>query len=199
MIFFKKKQEKIVSRYERDPAGRVIIGVTIESINDLYNFFDRQTVYSKRDLDEEFVEYLTECATEIYPKPFIIRIDLERGFDKSRSDKIRKSIHNYFVYLHEAERRNLRKLFKRSAFLSFLGLSIILINVRYPDTFFSGQSILGKVISEGMIIAAWVALWEVFSNLIMEWYPMKQKIRIFKRIIEAEVRTCFQDIREGEK
>jgi len=199
MIFFKKKQEQILSRYERDPAGRVIIGVAIESINDLYNFFDRKTVYSKRDLDEDFVEYLTECTTEIYPRRFIIRIDLERGLDKNGSDRIRKSIHNYFVYLHEAERRNLRKLFKRSAFLFFLGLSIILINVQYPDTFFSDQSIFGKVISEGMIIAAWVALWEVFSNLIMEWYPMKQKISIFKRIIEAEVWICLQDKREGEK
>lgn len=191
-MIFKKKQEQVLSRYERTEDGRIIVGVSIESINELYNFFDRQTIYSKRDLDEDFVDYLTECAREIYPKPFLIKITTERSLDKKGEDRIKKSIHNYFIYLMDIERRNLKKLFKRSVVLFFLGVSMIFITIRFPDTFFSDQSIFGKIFSEGIVIAAWVALWEVFSNLIMEWYPMSQKIRIFRRILEAEVKVDHQ-------
>lgn len=181
------KHPQMLDRYNRRADGTIIVDVSVKSISDLYNFFDRKTSYSKRDLDEDFVLYLIECQREIRKYPFVIRISIESGVDKNGETKILSSIKNYFLYLRNLEIRNLRKMLKHSGLLFILGLGLITLNVKLPLSRLFPQGMIGQVLSEGIIIAAWVSLWEVFANIIMKWPPIQQNITIYTKISEAPV------------
>ena len=58
-------KKPIISRYELTEKNEVIIDASVRSVEDLYNNFDRTADYMKKDLDQEFVDYVTECVREI--------------------------------------------------------------------------------------------------------------------------------------
>ena len=64
---------------------------------------------------------------------------------------------------------------------------LIILNVKLPLSEFFQKGMIGSVLSEGLIIAAWVSLWEVFANIIMKWLPFQQRIGIFTRISNTPV------------
>jgi len=51
-------KKSIISRYERTENKEVIIDVSIRAVEDLYNNFDRTAPYLKKDLEQEFVDYV---------------------------------------------------------------------------------------------------------------------------------------------
>jgi hypothetical protein len=107
--------------------------------------------------------------------------------DTNGETRIQTSIRNYFVYLRDIEFRNLKRLVNRSGMLLIIGLGLIILNVKLPLSEFFPKGMIGSVLSEGLIIAAWVSLWEVFANIIMKWLPFQQRIRTFTRISKAAV------------
>ena len=50
----------ILDRYSRTEDGAIVIEVTTEKVEDLYNNFDRNAPYIKKDLDDELSEYLVQ-------------------------------------------------------------------------------------------------------------------------------------------
>jgi len=182
-----RKPTPILDRYNRQVDGAIIIDVAVRSINDLYNCFDRKTSYSKRDLDEDFVDYLIDSLKEIRQQPFVIRIAIENPVDRLGETRIQTSIKNYFHYLRDIEIQNLKRLMSKSVAMLVIGLGLIILNVKLPLSEFFPKGMIGSVLSEGLIIAAWVSLWEVFANIFMKWLPYQQRIRTFTRISKAAV------------
>ncbi len=45
--------QSILDRYSRTENGAIIIDVTTERVEDLYNDFDRNAPYVRKDLDDE--------------------------------------------------------------------------------------------------------------------------------------------------
>jgi hypothetical protein len=75
----------------------------------------------------------------------------------------------------------------KSGAMLVIGLGLIIVNVMLPLSEFFPKGMIGSVLSEGLIIAAWVSLWEVFANIFMKWLPYQQRIRMFTRISKAAV------------
>lgn len=91
----------------------VIIDVSMKSVEGIYHDFDKTAPYHRKELHEEFVDYLTECVQEIVKHTFIIRISLEKKPDETLIDRIKKSLNNYYAYLKEIEIRDIRRMFKQ--------------------------------------------------------------------------------------
>jgi hypothetical protein len=51
---------------------------------------------------------------------------------------------------------------------------------------------MAAVFSEGLTIAAWVAIWEALANALLQWAPQRHNIRIFEHLATAPV--LFRDI-----
>ena len=65
-------RRSILERYPRNNEGMVVIEIAAGMVEDIYNHFDRYTPYVKKDLDQDFVDYLLTAAQEIGKEPFII-------------------------------------------------------------------------------------------------------------------------------
>ncbi len=55
----------VMSRHEFTEDDLVIIDASAHTVEDLYNNFERTYDYIKKDLDQDFVDYLICCVREI--------------------------------------------------------------------------------------------------------------------------------------
>lgn len=179
-------------RYDRDPDGKFIIDVTADRTEDLYNDFDRSAPYIRRDLNEELVAYLIECAREFGPECFIIRFALAASPDASRQSRIRQSVNNFFVYLAELEQQQLLKMFRKALAFFALGIGILCFAVMLGGWLGEQRSMVENVLAEGITISAWVSVWEAVATLLLKWLPHRKNIKLYRRLAEVEMvfRAC---------
>lgn len=180
-------KKPILGRYELTDDDQVIIDVSIRTVEDLYNNFDRTAPYMKKDLDQEFVDYIIDCVREIGVNDFVIRVTLSREPDELIKERVRRSIDTFFHYLQEIERRELDAMFRRSFKLFGIGLALLALAIAATRHFSSGEGVLTEVFAQGLTIAAWVSLWEAIANLFVEWHPHMKNIRLYERVTKAPV------------
>ncbi len=181
--------ELLKNRYEFTRDGRAIIDISVESISDLFNSFDKKATFTKRELDQDFVEYVIDCVKEIGEVDFVIRITIDREYNMLQENILRKAMVNHFMFQHEVERRNLRKEFRKFSTLLVLGIALMLAVSYYQFPEGNEVELWQKILQEGLVIASWVAFWEAFTSLIFGFSPFYQKSGIYGKIVAAEVRV----------
>jgi len=181
-------KKPVLDRYERMEDGRIVVDVAVGSVQELYRDFDRTSPYLKKDLDLDFADYLIECAREIGDREFVIRIDLLKAEEEAPMQRVQHSIPQYFIYLRELVTREIRTMFRKSFILfavgfAFVAYSAVEMNRAGPDN----PSVLTTVLREGLIIAAWVSLWQALAYVLFEWHPHRQSIKLYRRIENAPI------------
>ncbi|HIJ90810.1 MAG: hypothetical protein OEV89_08905 [Desulfobulbaceae bacterium] len=189
------------NRYERDSNGSILIDVAAEKVEDLYSDFDRSAPYIRRDLDQDLVDYLINCARELEKEPFTISFTLARTPDEARLTRIRRSINNFFLYLVEVERQKIRQMVRKSLVLFCIGVTILFVAVWVNRWLGSERTVVANVFAEGLTVAAWVSLWEALAIFLIEWFPRLRNINLYRRL--ATVHPVFRSVSEtmpnGEK
>jgi hypothetical protein len=180
-------KKSIISRYERTENNEVVIDASIRTVEDLYNNFDRTAPYLKKDLEQEFVDYVIECMREIGRNDFVIRISLSNMPDEVVMERVRRSIRTFFQYLQETEKRALRIMFRRSLVLFIMGIALLALAIVTTRQLSSNKGVLAEVFAQGLTVAAWVSLWEAIANLFLEWYPHRQDIKRYNQVMNAQV------------
>ncbi len=181
--------ELLRNRYEFTREGKAIIDISVESIGDLFNSFDKKATFTRRELDQDFVEYVIGCVKELGDVDFVIRITVDREYNMLQENILRKAMVNHFMFQHEVERLNLRKEFRKFSSLLLLGVVLMLVVSYYKFPNPDEQELWKKISQEGLVIAAWVAFWEAFTSLIFGFNPFYQKSGIYGKIVSAEVRV----------
>jgi len=180
------KKSDVVKRYERDGDGRVLIDVAADKMEDLYSNFDRHAPYIRRDLEPELVEYLVECARELSPEPFAIQFSLSFAPDEKGTDRIRSSVNNFFLYLVACELRNIRQMMSRSMVFLLIGLTILFCALSLNQWLGEVRTVVQNVFAEGLIVAAWVSLWEALATFLIEWFPHRKNVALYRQLAAAE-------------
>ena len=180
-------KEDIFSRYEPHSSRRLAIDVSVGRIEELFEDFDSAASYVKKDLDQDFVDYLIESVREIGSYDFVIRINLPVHVQERHRKRLRKSIKSYFRYLELLERRRLKKMLWRSTLLFSLGMCLLAISMSLKGNMEHLRGVMQELLTEGLTVAAWVSLWSAFASLIFELASIIGNIRIFRRIASREV------------
>ena len=180
-------KRKLLARYARNDDGSIIIDVSAEKVEDLYNNFDRSSPYIRRDLDKDLADYLASCVREIAGTPFVIRFTLSSEVDDSKLEGVRKSIQEYFVYLQNTERQSISHMFRRSVFFFLFGLGILFISGSTNEIAGVSHSVLFNVFAEGLSVVAWVSLWESVATFLIGWFPCHKTVLVYRRIVTSEM------------
>ena len=181
------RRKTIIDRYERSEQGRLFLDVWVPSPAHLYNDFDRTVPYLKKDLNQEFVDYLTDSVREIRNYDFVVRLSMPQMPDDQVKERIQRSIRTFYAYLNELETRAIRAVFRRSLLLFLIGLVLLVLAIVASRQFESSEGVVTEVFVQGLTIAAWVSLWEAIANLLLEWHPHKANIRLHNKITSAPV------------
>lgn len=179
--------QSILDRYSRTEDNAIIIDVTTEKVEDLYNNFDRNAPYIRKDLDDELSDYLVNSVSEIGREDFVIRFRFNQPADPEVISRLRDSILNYFEYKKLLQNRKLARMMRTSAIFLVAGLIILALSLALNEKTASSTSVFMNVIAQGLTIAAWVSLWEALANFLINWTPHLRMRKIHDRIIHASL------------
>ncbi len=165
---------------------RVIIDIALDRYLDYFHEWDNST-YRKRDLHPELAEFLDLCSEEIP-----IRKQLELNFCiKNRSGDTLKermliaSYKNFYQSQLQMVRRSLRRHYKFSSILFCIALGFISLYIVVSKG--SETHFLSQIIVEGVLIGAWVFMWESLHMAFFESLEPMKRQRELKRFFEADI------------
>jgi len=180
-------KQDIFSRYDAHSSRRLALDVSVGRVEELFEDFDSAASYVKKDLDQDFVDYLIESVREIGSYDFVIRINLPNHVQERHRKRVRKSINYYFRYLELLEQRKLRKMLWKSFLLFCLGMFLLAVSMTLKGNVSNVDGVIQELMTEGLTVAAWVSLWSAFGGLIFELGRIIVNIRLFRRIASREV------------
>ncbi|MBN1942662.1 MAG: hypothetical protein JW849_05135 [Phycisphaerae bacterium] len=183
----RQPKKSILNRYARTDDGKVIIDVATARIEDLYNRLDLVSPYFRKDLDGNVANYLLECAREIGPSPFVIRLSLSQEPTPKMITWVRNSICSFFLYWKDLEKRRVRKMLRTSSILLAVGIAIVAIVIWMNRLLPAARGVLTSVLAEGLTVAAWVVMWESMASFLVLWLPRRSEIKLLDRLAHAPI------------
>jgi hypothetical protein len=177
----------ILERYPRATDGRYIIDITAGKVSDLYNDFDKHAPYVRKELHQDLVEYITDSVRDLGREEFVIRFHLVDPPDEAMMDRVTASINSYFLYLKTIEYHELGRVIRTSLIYLVLGVALLFLTVWVNEKLMLDTTVLSRVFSQGLTVAAWVSLWEALATFLVNWTPYSRQIRMCERIAEAPV------------
>lgn len=184
-------KKDIIGRYECTPEGEIIIDISAERIEDLYDDFDKKSHFLKKDLNQDLVEYIIQSVSEIEKEPFVIQFNLEIGSEEESISRVKNSVNKFFVYMQELEYKKMKDMIRASMILLLIGVVAATLSVLMNQSELVTNNIAVAVIAEGLTVAAWVSLWESLATFLIKWMPYKKKILLYKHISDAKVVFVF--------
>ena len=160
-----------------------MIEINVQSVSQLFNSMD-PSPFHERDLDHDAEEFILSWAQE-HPKSVAFKLVLhvrEAPEMRDAAQVLPDSIHHFFAYKAEMTRRDFHRLMREGWHclligLSFLGTCVALAHALKP-TGVSWQSI----VSEGLTIMGWVAMWRPLEIYLYRWWPVRALGRIYERL-----------------
>lgn len=173
----------------REREGKLLIELELHSMMQLFNSFDPAPFHEK-ELDEEAEVYIYNIVGEFpLKKPLEIVIYVPSSeFNRDAERTLKEAIRNHFLYktaLTEIDLRRLLQRGRRNITIAVIFLFLCLLMIRLLSTFESG--LLKTMLSEGLTIIGWVAMWEPINVFLYGWWPIVQKRNIYRKILETNV------------
>ncbi|NLK75289.1 MAG: hypothetical protein GX288_08390 [Clostridiales bacterium] len=188
----RKKRVSVIQkqyRYDKE-TNSYLIEVSLDDYDDVYNQWD-PAPFRKRDIEEEFNEFITASAEDI-PSKYGLIVSLYLPINKKDENKEQALIsayRNFYAYETEKEKRNWTNLKKKTSYYFILSMLFLLIGYFFMLDI---ENIIISVAREGIFIGGWVFLWEVITNIFIVRREMKQSSLLFQRLLQAEIRFIYR-------
>jgi hypothetical protein len=176
----------------RHEGETILIEISLNQVAQLFNSFDPSPFHEK-DLDDEAERYIFTAVRELgADKRFKLVIYLPSDAAESAAAKtIEPAIRNHFLYKLQTARRDLRHELLRGRTSLLIGLVFLAACMgarEYALTLV--PSALQRILSEGLLIIGWVAMWGPLEVFLYGWWPISGTCRILERlaVLDVEVR-----------
>jgi hypothetical protein len=177
------------------PQQCQVIEIRVAELRQLFNAID-PSPFRQRDLDPGAEEFIVAWATDLpADKPWALVVHLDRPAGRDDEAAIlRESIHEYFGQRAVAARRRLRELFRRGRISLVIALAFLAASITVGDVVaaYLGESHLGEVIREGLLIGGWVAMWRPLEVFLYDWWPIRAEGRLLQRLSTIPVRIEYK-------
>lgn len=166
------------------------IELRLREVAQLFNSFDPSPFY-ERDLDDDAVEHIVGWARELparEPIALLVHLPLEE-VRKARERGIAEAISAFFADRATAVERDLRELFRVGLRYFVVGVAVLvscLVASQLVRTNF-GTGAFSRSLEEGLIILGWVANWKPLETFLYDWWPLKRRRDLFRRISNATI------------
>jgi hypothetical protein len=165
------------------------IAVRARTIGQLFNSFD-PSPFRERDIDLSVEEFLVGWVRELpLAAAFTIVVQLPpEETAKPQAAEIGEAFAHYFSYRALIAEQDLRELFRigrRSLAIGVIVLVACLVTSQLVAAFVPG--VVARVLEESLIIVGWVANWRPIEIYLYDWWPIRRRIRLFRRIAAARV------------
>lgn len=169
------------------PAA-TMIEVRIKHLDQLFNVIDPAPFFDKA-LDPDASRFIFDAAEDApHSAPLAITVHLDAGAAGGALAHVPEAIHNHFEWRADREAHELRQL--RAFGRRSLGIGLLFLT----GCLALGQGLErawptapGEILREGLTIVGWVSLWRPLEILLYEWWPIRKRERLYRRLAEATV------------
>ena len=167
------------------------IEIRLREVAQLFNTMD-PSPFHERQLDADAEEFILARAHERRLRdPVMLVVHLAPGRAGGEpAPRVEQAVRGHFLTRAQLSKLEFRRLMRDArtslaigaSFLAgCLALSEVLANAA-PHT-------IQRILSEGLMIAGWVAMWRPMQIYLYEWWPVRRRIQIFRTLSRMTVQV----------
>lgn len=187
------REQTMITLHRRHPdayrkeLGRYLIEIKLRDIRELFNTLD-PAPFQKKDLDPAAEEYLVSAVREMGSNPSTLLLHVPAATGTQDAHGLISAIRHYFTYRAWHTGEQLRLLLWRGLISLIIGLLFLVacLWLRQLLDAFAGAAGM-EIMSEGLLILGWVAMWRPVEIFLYDWWPEFGKRVLFLRIAEMSI------------
>ena len=161
-------------------------------LRDLSHFFNSldPSPFHDRDLDREAARFIREEMQDRELREGTAIIVYLPGNQIDQAPAVAEAVHRYFGRERQSAELELRQIMRFGRFALMAGLLAVFVVVAIGQVLSSvaPAGTLVKGLAESLYILAWVFLWRPAELLLFDRWPIRQRIAMFQRLENVEVR-----------
>lgn len=165
------------------------IEIRLSKLQQLFNSLDPSPFHEK-DLDADAEEYIVGSVVEFplqQPLKLVIHLPADQ-LALAESANLQDAIHNYFAYRREVAGRRVRFQFREGRTALLIGLLFLALCTGIRQLILAlGDGAGWQMVSEGLLIVGWVAMWRPLEIYLYDWWPIRLHSRIYAKLASMPV------------
>jgi len=164
------------------------IELELHDLNQLFNSMD-PSPFKDKDLDHDAEEFIFSWAQEYPPKQTVtLRVYLGQWPSEDPTELIREAVHNYFAYRTKLNDLEFTRLMRQGRTSLLIGLPFLGACLLISKLLLGGETgTWAAVLRESLTIAGWVAMWRPMQIYLYDWWPVRQRGRVYATLSRIPV------------
>ena len=166
------------------------IELRLRELAQLFNSMD-PSPFIDRDLDADAEEFIVSWARELPAHQEIeLSVHLATPPKAGRAEHTESAVRHYFATRAAMKGSELRLLLHRGRLSLVVGLTFLITCLTLGELATKlGWQIADHIISEGLTIVGWVAMWRPLQTYLYDWWPLREERRNFERLARMRVKV----------
>ena len=165
------------------------IELNLREIGQLFNTMD-PAPFPEKDLDGDAEEFILSWVREFpLDEPVVLVVHLnEFPADQNPQSVIEQGVHHYFAYRARLNRLEFRRLLKDGRQSLLIGILFLAACLTASHAIGGDESGTFRGIArESLTIAGWVAMWRPMQIYLYDWWPLRRRGRLYKKLSRMKV------------
>jgi hypothetical protein len=193
MVAFRRSH---LDAYRRE-RGSYLIEMRLRDIRQLFNTLD-PSPFNEKDLDAAAEEYLVSAARELGRHPSRLVFHVPASSSSDARVEVASAVRHYFTHRAWHTGEQLRLLLMRGLISLAIGLLFLFTCLSMRQVLDVFGAVPGKeILSEGLLILGWVAMWRPVEIFLYDWWPEFGKRRLFHRIAGMSIEVRPTEVEES--
>lgn len=162
------------------------VSVRVRNLTQLFNSLDASPFWD-RDLDEHAAAFIEEEFSENRSAAsWHLHVHASEGEDLAQD--LQPALEHYYTRMAHSAALRMREELRlgQLALLGGLAIFLFVMSVRgILDRLLHGGA--SRLLDEGLIILAWLALWRPAESLVYGWVPLYRKRRLYQRLAAVQI------------
>ena len=171
------------------PESRGHLRLSLQRIGQLFNSLD-PSPFREKDLDDDAEQFLVSWARELHPHADL-RLTLylkEPPAEPEPERWIVDAIHHYFAERAQMIQAELHALLRRGRTSLLVGVPFLVVFTLLAQVVARQlEDPSGALLSEGLLIVGWVAMWRPLEIYLYDWWPIRDRMRLYRRMARMPV------------
>jgi hypothetical protein len=170
------------------------IEIRIRDLKQLFNSMD-PAPFLEKDLDANAEQFIVESAEE-HPLNDTVELVVHLSSVPEEPDAqhvVLTAVHHYFRERAAYARLAFRRLMRQgqvSLAIGIVFLAACFTGAELLDQFQTANPWL-RLMREGLVIAGWVAMWRPMEIYLYDWWPLRRKLRLMRKLSHMPVRLVL--------
>jgi hypothetical protein len=181
-----------IPRFMQHGTSAATVGIRVHDLAQVFNSLDPSPFWD-RDLAWEAAEFIEgEFRDKLSARVWHLYVHTHEG--AALAGDLQPALEHYYGRLAASTRRRLRDQIRYGQLALLGGIAIFLISTAARGVV---TRVLGgaapRILDEGLIILAWLALWRPAESLVYGWVPLFRERRLYERLAAIRVSVRVDD------